>query len=905
MELTATRDALLDLLEAGELLLLLNAHAARELRAAYDARQRTRGLAAWQPARAISWQQWTSSLHAELILSGAETRLLLNAAQEHTLWREIIAGDPPPDALSSLDSLADLASSAYALATAWNATTRLRGTATSDDTRIFARWAEAFNTRCQRDRCLPAAALDSALTHTAALAAPPMLRMVAFPSLTPSQQQFVDTLAKRGTEIIRLQAVAASPVISHQSLVCATPHDELTSAANWLRHALESTDSPQRIAVLIPGLEAERTAFETILRETLAPELDAIGTDLSSTPWEFSSGEPLASIALIADALDLVRWALNPLPQSRISALLLSPYLNPGVEREHAAQLDHLLRRKERRLRPELSLDAFLRLLDKHDAPLTWPRQLAIELQRAGDIARPRTYAAWMEFARNLVQATGWPSSQTRPLNATEFEATRSWDSALDSIATLDFSGQRTTFSNALAALERQLQATSFQPPATHAAVQIMRPEQAEAGLFDAVLYLHATDQNLPAPERPHPLLALALQSQLHMPGTDSVDTTSRARTFLANLLQSTPTALFTYAYEDENGALRPSPLLADAGLTPAPEPPLAAPLAATVPCESVADDAPLPPLPSSEIHGGARVLQLQAACGFRAFAELRLGTAEPESPDIGFDARDSGNLVHRVLQFLWAPLGDEKKTHASLTAMSEAERRAQLERCIDSALRDISSTPEAQWDAAYLSVIRERLLSVMTQWLQQELQRAPFTVLDVERKERITVGPLELEVRLDRLDQIASVDEGGNACFANILVDYKTGGSANPKQWDPPRPEEPQLPLYTLLFGEEAPQRVKGIAFAKIIAGENMRWHGLQAEAGHLPGHKVTDLPQRISEWHDELDRLAHAFASGEADVAPKDYPKTCEHCSLQLLCRVGELHLADIGDAAEDNDE
>ena len=52
--------------------------------------------------------------------------------------------------------------------------------------------------------------------------------------------------------------------------------------------------------------------------------------------------------------------------------------------------------------------------------------------------------------------------------------------------------------------------------------------------------------------------------------------------------------------------------------------------------------------LPDRVIRGGATVLQLQAACGFRAFAEHRLGSTELESVELGMDALESGIVVHR-----------------------------------------------------------------------------------------------------------------------------------------------------------------------------------------------------------------------------------------------------------------
>jgi probable DNA repair protein len=883
---------LLTFLESGEALLLPNSGAARELRAAYDARQRGRGLAAWEPASVLAWAQWTSGLYSELVVGGAETRLVLNAAQEQSLWREIISDDPPTDALGSDESLAELAASAFKLAGAWNATARLHASATNEDTRTFAKWADEFVKRCVKQSYLSAGMLEAALTqHVVAgsLEAPRVLRLVGFGNLTPAQVSLLEAMAGRGTTVAHLTLSGEGDDIVHAKVLAESPHAEIELAARWIRQRLEavSVDELPRIAVLVPDAGGERAEIEEIFREVLAPELQSIETDLSSTPWEFSSGVPLSSLALIADAMDIVRWASGPLPQQRITALVLSPYL--GSDREAAAQTDARIRSKEKLLRPELGLDAFVTLLEKHNSAMVWPKNLATELARSGDVARTRSYADWMEFFRKLVQATGWPGQESRALSAAEFEMTRAWDGVLDLVSTLDFGGRRVSMATALEALEMQVQATQFVPPSNNAPVQVMTPSEAEGIFVDAVLFLHATDENWPPRERTHPLLSWQLQSSLRMPGTDPARAVERTRAFTEDLLKRTKAVLFFSAKEDESGHLRPSPLLSHLGLSAIEPDALASSLPAEerVACDVFTDDSELPTLPSPVVQGGARVLQLQAACGFRAFAELRLKANGPDTADIGLDAMESGSLVHDVLQRFWK----ETKTHAELAAMSAEMRDERLRRCTEEAIAKQRSRPVSRWDDAYLSVVRERLLQLLKPWMELELARSPFTVLDTERKESISVGPLTLEVRIDRIDSA----EGGS-----VLIDYKTGASARPSQWAAPRPEEPQLPLYTLLL---EPDEVKAIAFAKILAGEKLAWLGMQAEAGILPMKRTDDLLVHIDEWRVELTRLAEEFAEGHATVSPKQYPQTCVYCAQRILCRVDPATLARLAEDEQDD--
>jgi RecB family exonuclease len=160
-----------------------------------------------------------------------------------------------------------------------------------------------------------------------------------------------------------------------------------------------------------------------------------------------------------------------------------------------------------------------------------------------------------------------------------------------------------------------------------------------------------------------------------------------------------------------------------------------------------------------------------------------------------------------------------------------------------------------------------------------------------------LPVGPLDLDLRLDRMDRIG--DEDGEAI---VLVDYKTG-SASPKKWEGHRPDEPQLPLYALYPSHGT---VKAVTFATVRAGKEMKWSGYQSEEGILPKARDNrrDLNLLIEEWRITLTQLAQDFADGKAFVAPKDYPKTCKYCEQRLLCRLDPVTLRQHEDEEVESD-
>lgn len=901
---SVTLSGMLDKLEQGELVLLPHARAARQMRVAFHARQRRRGLTAWEPARVLSWEQWTRSLWNDLILAGAESRLLLNAAQERLLWQQVMDADAAARSAGSIDGLAELAASAWRLAGEYNATEQLRRFAGSHDSRIFANWAGAFAARCRESEVLSASLLDAALeehVRTGALDVPAVLELAGFAELEPSQRRLLDTLQERGTEIRSLALAGGDADDAVRiSTTAPTEREEMLLAVRWIRRFLKShqeKDASASVALLLANPAEKQAELEGVLREVLAPELQAVGADLSSTPWEFSGGTALASVAMVADALAIVRWTQGPLHRERVSSLLRSPYVGRAMQetaREAVARFDAGVLRRMPLLRPEIELAEVATVVPQDSvatAGLEWVGEVRAFLQRQGEVQRPRSYAEWMEFVRGVLRAANWPGH--RGLNAMEFETKRAWESVLDTVSTLDFSGRRVPLASALQAMTLHANEAVLTMPATDAPVRVMSVVEAEGSFFDAVVMMGATDMSWPAMEKVHPLLPWSLQRSLQMPGSDSALGAARNRARLDAVMGAASAVLCTRAREDENGVLRASPLLSALGLLEVLAEDLSLDEAAAmeVRCETVADAQQLPALPAREVEGGSSVLKLQAACGFQAFAELRLRARAPESGDLGLDAGERGNLLHRALQTFWR----ETKTQEALKQMSDAEREAAARRAVDAAFA-VRKEPRGAWDRAYLGVEKQRLRLMLLQWLPHELSRGPFEVLEVERTERMEIGPLLLDVRVDRVDAV----EGGV-----FFVDYKTGFDVGVKQWEGPRPDDPQLPLYALLpEGDE----LKGVAFARLRAGRAMQWVGYQSEEGILPAAKsnVRDMASLAEEWRGTLETLAVDFAEGRALVDPKSFDKNCERCAQRILCRVDKAALMETeDDGAEEGED
>jgi RecB family exonuclease len=260
----------------------------------------------------------------------------------------------------------------------------------------------------------------------------------------------------------------------------------------------------------------------------------------------------------------------------------------------------------------------------------------------------------------------------------------------------------------------------------------------------------------------------------------------------------------------------------------------------------------------------------------------MRLRADTLDLRELGLDAGERGDLVHRALESFWTVT----RSQSELRALSTEERIRRLDDAIHEAFSRLSSPPPG-WSSAYIRLQHERLRRLLLKWLDVELQRGPFTVQKREVGTTIPVGPLELKVRPDRIDEV----EGGV-----VLVDYKTGYRAHSSNWDGERPDDPQLPLYALLTKEG---ELQAMFFGRVRPGNDMRWQGIASNRTILPRaarQQIADLDLRRDEWRTVLTNLANDFAAGRAEVNPKSFAINCEGCGQRLLCRVDPEALVNI---------
>jgi len=408
-------------------------------------------------------------------------------------------------------------------------------------------------------------------------------------------------------------------------------------------------------------------------------------------------------------------------------------------------------------------------------------------------------------------------------------------------------------------------------PEACPAGPELMTVSEAVGSEFDHLWIVGMHDAAWPPPPSANPFLPRSLLLDRQLPHTSASSQLAWARRVTARLLASSPDVIVSCPISEGEARLRPSPLFGDLPLAVLPAPP---PAAKPVALESIEDHHAPALLPGSFHSGGTRVLQLQAACPFRAFAEVRLGAQQPDVPEIGLQPKEQGGLLHRALDQLWRTL----RSREALLEATEDQINQAIHEAVIYAFADPRCAAATALQQRVHQIERQRLHQLLREWLEIEKQRAvSFEVFTSERKSTIELGGLRLQVRIDRIDRLASGE-----C---VLIDYKSSEQVT-SAWEGDRPDDPQVPVYTVTL----PEQPVAVAFGQFEPGK-LRFVGHASADGLLVGAKRDDdYAARLAEWRTVLNTLAHQFREGNAMVNPKKGAATCRLCHLSSLCRIAE---------------
>jgi ATP-dependent helicase/nuclease subunit B len=894
-------------LDRGATIVAASPRAARSLHLSYAAEQHKLGREIWPTPSIFDWDTWLRDLWREYTFFHPEAPLLLTSLQERAIWKRMQGDDAA--LVVSPDSMAALAQEAWNLTSSYEAHRSRNAAWEQTDAEHFRRWAAAFDDECRLRNWISAANLEMRLTSALnTLPLPTEVVLAGFDRVTPAQRQFLNASIKYGIHVSEFapEGAHARP----QWIAAIDRRSELIACAQWARQLLQK-DSQARLGVIVPDVARVREEMERIFRHILMPESEDILADSAIMPFEFSLGQPVAVIPVIRAALLLLRWTAGPLREEEVTWLMLSGFVADDAEFLPLARVDAELRNSGSPS-PELSLEGYLRSV----APEKWPSLLHVH-KRLGDLLqaaaanevkqRERMPGAWTDLSQTLLRIASWPGPGSA--DSVRFQAQKRWERLLSEIALLDMDGARMRCDDFLNLLELHAMETIFAPESRDAPIQIMGPLESSGQQFDAVWFLGTDDNHWPMRSRPHPLLPPGIQRQYDMPHATPESDWQIAQTVTQRLLGSTQHIVFSYSQRDNDGDLRPSPVIA-ALFADAMHPETATELWPTEKelfvetLEEIADTPNMLPWPREQTAGGSEVLRSQAACPFQAFAINRLRAESLNTREWGLSAAERGNLLHEIMRRLWSgPAPQSLRSNDDLIAAIAENRLGEiLDGHIAAVFAKLSrDSADDSWMQAYLASEQQRLRTRLEEWLQVEAHRRPFTVEACEQGLRnVHVGDLRLNLRADRIDLLPD--------GSRLLIDYKTG-EVSAAAWKGERLEEPQLPLYAVYGNVE---HVSGLLFAQIRAGKT-HFQGrvrdaltqLDADLKASSGLVKEPYSEGMRDgWERALLNLAEDFLHGNAAVDPRD-SKVCQYCPLPGVCRIAESQLDQSDQEEEERDD
>ncbi|SDZ83223.1 PD-(D/E)XK nuclease family protein [Microbulbifer marinus] len=859
-------------LPPGGLLLTPNNRLRNRCRQVYATRQEPGSC--WAPPPVESLQGWLDKLWFELQRRGwtPAMKQVLNREQRQLLWQRALDQALERELLNSQQLCRD-ADGALAQLLQWQLVTDIDRIDTALEPLL-----EQFALTLNRDQ-LPLIALIKAFAH----------QLHTHNAITPDQRDQLILRALHEGVISKLPQIdtagfaqispladaiiqaAADTVNSRPSMErkaevrkapCQDLQDELYQAARWAAGKLDGNPHAS-VGIVVNNLGQCRAQVEAIFTRVLEPQYLDPRQPRYTLPFNFSAGTPLAQTPIGSGALQLLELLRDEWDYSQLRNLLFSPFWGDEDEIQLRAALFRRLQKLELRRIDGATLRYWAERVAQ-GLQLESP-QLPRQLEKLGDWQRRWQRAPteiWAARFSDALAALGWPGP--RNPDSQEYQQLMHWESALEDLAALSAYGGSLTLTQALQQLRQIASRTPFQAQTHDGPLQILGVLEAGGLAFDHLRLVGFGQQQWPPAPAPNPLLPVQWQKHWKMPRASAERELELARELSDDLLNASTDIVISYAAEQDGVHQGLSSLFGSP--------------AATAPIESdalrdhctqldgataldrVADDRlpPLTPADCERVRGGASVLKAQALCPLNAQLRYRLGANGFMQPNIGLNPAERGNIVHQVLAEFWQQCGDV----AHLQSQSEENRREQTEHAIENSLRNVRKK-HTHLPAGFWAMEQQRLRRLLEQWLQLEANRPAFAVEKIEWEQQVEIGGLQFNLRLDRLDQLASGEQ--------LVIDYKTG-TPSIRDWLGERIREPQLPLYAL-FQPSA----RAIAFGQVRNGD-CKWSGCGELEQPIDGVKAVADTQKdspyatwdelIQHWQHGLQLLADEFRNGVANL-------------------------------------
>ena len=765
---------------------------------------------------------------------------LLNKAQCQHLWRNIIKSHAQ---ITYSEGLLQSVISAWERCEQWQIDPETPVFHYTPQTRQFQQWWQFFNKQLMQQNLIAECQLIPYLINAQSRLFSQPVVWVCFDDFTPQQIQLQQHLQQQGL----MQYHYDLKERSHAPKVLAAQDDqeEYQQLMAWLQVKLD--EGNQRIGVVVPDLQQKSPTLQRTLAQHFDPAL-----------FNISLGQTLSEFPLVAHALCWLNLDTQLLNHHQAALLLQSPYLGSAQE-EFLARSEYL---QDGTLleNQHLPFTTFISDLEANTP------KLAALLKHISPYPKEASVHEWIDYFQERLNSLGFPGDYG--LNSENYQCFNRFTLLFDELRQLSLLSARLNKAEALEALQLLTQNTIFQAQKTTAIVQISGLLEASGCEFDSLWVMGLTDQCLPQKVHLSAFIPPQLQRELLMPHSLPARELQFAQQTLKRLQSSAESVVFSYAKLQADNPNLPCSLI-----TNHPHFELLPNSKQSPSCdELIALEEHYTVLIKSEEHitGGTAILANQAKCPFKAFAEHRLRAKVASQTTDGLDAKERGQIIHKVMELLWQTLESQQ----ALFNLDEHQLEQHIEQAIQSALAPLKEQHPESFSPFIQEVEYIRLKRLVCACLEWEKQRSPFTIAALEQSYTINLAGLDFRVRVDRLDQVAD---------KKWVIDYKSS-LPNSKPWNEERPKEPQLLLYALLD-----KQINTLLFMQLKTGK-ISCSGFSEEKQGISGIGSLKKEEKWDDcrenWHQQLTLLAEEFQQGHCPPQPAQLT-LCQQCDYQNLCR------------------
>lgn len=854
------------------LVLTPNNRLAEALKQAFVHFQVDSGQQAWQTPNICAYSQHLQQQYSILLARTEASAHLLDNAQQHLAWLACVPDLPTENDPPHWPGLAKLAAESWRTIHEWQIKLESSQFSLNDSSALFQSWAQAFERNLERNHWITSSEIPQALAvtvcenaqqkkenYSALRLAPQNIVLFGFENESRAQCLLFNAYQSSGSTLHREKNSPQHAASTVRVVVFESAEEELTHVAQWARKQVESRTDKHSIGIIVPGLEVQHAKILRHFDNAFSPGTAEAAPMQRS--FNLSGGISLGRTTVCSDALRLLGWISKAQSPHSILQISRSPYL----------RMDGLEDASRLRDTP-ISMQYFNR-----KASL----EVLTDILATGHLQGPGKHplAAWASTFEAILGIAQWPQKDS--LESIHYQAAEQFSQHLESLKNSIQIIEDCSFSQALAYFTAIIAQVKFSPQSSQVPIQIMTALEADGLSFDQVWLLGFNNRDWPANPAVTPFIPFSLLLEHSVPRISMQSELEFAQRFLNNLQQLSEKVCVSYARFNGDEVLEMSKLISTYQ-----EPEFILPeqsrfhaLAeqSSTHIETYNDyEAPKIDV-KNRVRGGSGLLTDQSNCPFRAFATHRLFAGSIRIDAAFPDASERGSILHNILEAFFKQVPGQ----AELQSLATAER--------DSLLHSIVQSAVAQKFRAYPERFKSRelarLIALVEEWLEVELQRPAFEVLSTEQELDCTVGDFNIKVRVDRID--LDIDSG-----SKIIIDYKTA-KVSIQAWGGERLTEPQLPLYalqsadtsTLLYAQVRSQEGKYTGLSDVYESSNKN----KFQIGKHSDLKADSWATLNKNWQQAIATVAGEFQNGYAEVKPLR-TTSCNYCEYHSLCRISE---------------